>query len=180
MPHCEVSEWEECQRKRGKKILKSIQFCGLFVVLQQRQKPTQRSPTELQFLSFTFPFFPNSNAPLPPLNCAFSIFYVCSLSFIPIFFHCLLSLFSISPIFSSIFFVYVLFFIFYLVSWRRIACVVSSLGATAGRVVLVATLTAFHSLHAAVSLSLSLSLFTHPLCVDCINLAHVVIAAIDA
>lgn len=30
------------------------------------------------------------------------------------------------------------------------------------------------------ALSISLSLFTHPLCVDCINLAHVVIAAIDA
>lgn len=77
-------------------------------MLQQRQKPTQGSPTELQFLSFTFPFFPNS--PAPPLNCAFSIFYVCSCFFYSYILSLLaFSFFSISPIFSSIFFVYVFF-----------------------------------------------------------------------
>lgn len=144
----EENEWEVCKRKR-EKILKSIQFCGLFVVLQQRQKPTQGSQTELQLLSFTFPFFPNSPAPHRTVHFVYSM-CVSFFLFLYSFSACIL-FFQFRQYFLVFFSYLFFFFIFYLVSCPRIACVVLSLGANAGRVVLVATLAAFHLLYPSLS-----------------------------
>lgn len=166
----EENEWEVCKRKR-EKILKSIQFCGLFVVLQQRQKPTQGSQTELQLLSFTFPFFPNSPAPHRTVHFVYSM-CVSFFLFLYSFSACIL-FFQFRQYFL-VFFSYLFFFSFF--TWSpalalHVSC--CRLAPMRGESSL-----SQHWLPS--TCSIHLSLFTHPLCVDCINLAHVVIAAIDA
>lgn len=119
-------------------------------------------------------FFSKPPTPYPIQLCIQYILCVSFFSYI-ISTACFLFLFfNFTNIFQYFFGILFFYFLPVRLPWRRIACVVSSLGANAGRLVLVTALsTAFLSFTHCLSPS-------HSLCVDCINLAHVVIAAIDA
>lgn len=123
-------------------------------------------------------FFFQTSYPLP--NTAVHLVYSMCEFFFPILFLLLAFsfFFSILPIFSSIFSVFY-FSIFYLFVSHGVALHVSCRRLAPMRGA--SSLSQRCRLPSSRSLTVSLSLSpSHSLCVDCINLAHVVIAAIDA